>query len=170
MVYIRQLTVGFLRNPDLDQGAASISACDPFSSAHSKRCIALMYRLASRLAASALLVSLVGCSAWDDFRMEQSVKRMRAEALREIDVDECEAQGGTVRGVCMFGTPACVVPFSDAGKPCSDSSECEGLCWNEDFGLPQGSVATGQCSANAQDCKCGVEILAGKVNGGICED
>ncbi len=123
-----------------------------------------------RLGSIALLVSLAGCSAWNDFRMEQSIKRMRADALSQIDVETCEANGGRVRGVCMFGTPACVIPFSDAGKPCSDSSECEGFCWNEDWGLEQGDNATGQCTANAQDCKCGVEILAGIVDGGICED
>jgi hypothetical protein len=123
-----------------------------------------------RIALVFLVILMTGCSAWSDFRTEQNLKRMRAEKLAQIDIEECERNGGYVQGVCMFGIPACIIPFSDAGKPCSDSSECEGLCWNEDWGLRQGDKAAGQCTANAQECKCGVEIRGGVVDGGICED
>lgn len=102
--------------------------------------------------------------------MERLVEKMRNEALAEIDVEACEANGGTVRGVCMFGIPACVIPFSDAGETCSDSSQCEGVCWIENSFPAVGSEATGTCTANAQDCKCGVEVIGGKVAGGLCED
>jgi hypothetical protein len=129
-----------------------------------------MIRVKNRWLIFSLLAALSGCGAWNDFRMEQSIKHMRAEALKEIDVDECKASGGSVEGVCMFGLPACVIPFADAGQPCSDSSQCEGLCWNDGWGMAQGTEATGYCTANAQDCKCGVEILDGRANGGICED
>ena len=102
--------------------------------------------------------------------MQRSVERMRAEVLATIDVEDCEARGGSVQGVCMFGTPACVIPFSDGGKPCTDSSECEGQCWNEDVGLAKGDEAPGYCTSNAQECKCGVEIRGGRVDGRVCED
>lgn len=117
-----------------------------------------------------LVICITGCSAWSDLRTEQSIKQMRAEKLAQIDIERCKKNGGYVRGVCSFSIPVCVIPFSDAGKPCADSSECEGLCWNEDWGLKQGDSSEGQCTANAQDCKCGVEIRHGVVDGGMCED
>ena len=116
------------------------------------------------------MLLVAGCSAWNDFRIHRNLERVRAEKLAQIDVEECERNGGYIQGLCMFGMPACVIPFSDAGKPCSDSTECEGLCWNDDWGLAQGVEAIGKCTANAQECKCGVKIRGGMVDGGICED
>ncbi|MEY4588777.1 MAG: hypothetical protein RL497_853 [Pseudomonadota bacterium] len=70
----------------------------------------------------------------------------------------------------MFGTPTCVITFSDAGKKCSDSSQCKGLCWIEGSSLIAGTSAAGICTENAQECKCGVEVIDGRVAAGICED
>jgi hypothetical protein len=123
-----------------------------------------------RIVLLSLMALMTGCSAWSDFRTHRSLERTRAEKLAQIDIEECERNGGHIQGVCMFGLPACIIPFSDADKPCSDSSECEGLCWNDDWGLTQGTEAEGKCTANAQECKCGVEIRGGIVDGGICED
>ena len=116
------------------------------------------------------LTCLVGCSALNDSKMRRSIERARVDALEKIDIEDCQSKGGEVRGVCMFGMPACVIPYPDAGAPCSDSSECEGLCWAEPFTLAQGTPIDGRCTANAQDCKCGVEVTGGRVAGGICED
>jgi hypothetical protein len=131
---------------------------------------ASLQRLAFVFASVLLLTSLLGCASRSFSGMAQEVERWRTEALATIDVEECQANGGAVRGVCMFGIPACVIPYSDAGKACSDSSECEGLCWIENWGMAQGTVATGHCTSNAQDCLCGVEVLNGKVDGGFCAD
>ena len=54
--------------------------------------------------------------------MEKDVERSRASALASIDQEQCRAEGGLIRGVGMFGTPACVKPFPDADKSCSDKS------------------------------------------------
>ena len=35
-------------------------------------------------------VLLSGCAGYSDWRMQKSVEKMRAEALKEIDVDACK--------------------------------------------------------------------------------
>ncbi len=36
--------------------------------------------------------------------------------------------GGILRRVCVAQELVCVTRFRDAGRPCTDKSECEGLC------------------------------------------
>src|SRR5262245_52784397 len=38
---------------------------------------------------------------------------------------ECEKAGGKWKAWCAPVTPSCVMPWSDGGKKCVDSSECE---------------------------------------------
>jgi len=108
--------------------------------------------------------------------MEQGLKRMRAEALSEIDIEACEASGGEIRGVCMFGIPDCVIPYSDAGDSCSDSSECEGRCVfdqstiNYDESPVVGQESKGICTADSDTCGCWWEIEDGVVQQGLCAD
>jgi hypothetical protein len=111
-----------------------------------------------------------GCSAWSDWRMQKGVERSRAEALAKIDQDQCRAEGGLVRGVGMFGTPACVKPFADAGKVCSDKSECVGLCKAPEE-AEIGSPSNGACQKDTHDFYgCYDEIRQGMVVGGVCFD
>jgi len=60
--------------------------------------------------------------------MERSAQRYRAVALAQIDQEKCRFEVGAIREVGLFGTPACVKPYPDAGRTCSDKSECVGLC------------------------------------------
>ena len=102
--------------------------------------------------------------------MQKSVDSSRAAALAQIDQEKCRSEGGTVRGVGMFGTPACVKPFQDAGKVCSDKSDCQGLCKAPD-GSAVGSRSTGTCQRNTHDLYgCFNKIEQGLVVGGICLD
>ncbi|MET0546009.1 MAG: hypothetical protein ABWZ40_06840, partial [Caulobacterales bacterium] len=41
------------------------------------------------------------------------------------DVAACNAKGGGLQHVCLMGKIACVVTFADAGKACTDGSQCE---------------------------------------------
>lgn len=117
---------------------------------------------------AAFLVS--GCSSWHDWRMQKSVERSRAVALAQIDQEKCRSEGGTVRGVGMFGTPACVKPFNDAGKVCTDKSECQGLCKASE-GSIVGSRSTGTCQKDTHDIYgCYDKIEQGIVVGGVCLD
>ena len=109
-------------------------------------------------------------------QIEAGLPALRAEALKEIDIEACEKQGGTVRGVCMFGLPACVVPYADAGLQCTDSSECDGRCLldRQAYGIEDqlivGIEATGVCEVDSNPCGCRYEIKEGKVQQGICTD
>ena len=102
--------------------------------------------------------------------MQRSVDNSRAAALAKIDQEKCSSEGGTIRGVGMFGTPACVIPFPDAGKACSDKSECQGLCKAPDSALV-GSSAIGTCQRDTHDMYgCYNKIERGLVVGGVCLD
>ena len=102
--------------------------------------------------------------------MQKSLDRSRAAALTKIDQEQCRAEGGTIRGVGMFGAPACVKPFSDAGKICSDKSECQGLCKARESEVV-GSLSTGTCQRDTHDIYgCYNKVESGKVVAGICLD
>ena len=113
---------------------------------------------------------MCGCSSWHDWRMQRSVERSRTVALAKIDQEQCRAEGGVVRGVGMFGTPACVKPFPDAGKICSDKSECQGLCKAPESSVV-GSHSTGTCQKDTHDFYgCYNEVKQGAVVAGMCFD
>jgi hypothetical protein len=102
--------------------------------------------------------------------MQKSVEHSRAAALAKIDQAQCRAEGGFIRGVGMFGTPACVKPFPDAGKVCSDKSECQGLCKAPESSVV-GSRSTGTCQKDTHDVYgCYDKIEQGSVVGGVCLD
>ena len=113
---------------------------------------------------------MCGCSSWHDWRMQRSVERSRTAALAKIDQEQCRAEGGAVHGVGMFGTPACVKPFADAGKVCSDKSECQGLCKAPENSVV-GSRSTGTCQKDTHDIYgCYNEVKQGAVVAGMCFD
>lgn len=39
------------------------------------------------------------------------------------NADQCHAKGGTLERIGTDPTPLCVLPFDDAGKPCSDKAD-----------------------------------------------
>lgn len=102
--------------------------------------------------------------------MQRNVGRSRAAALAKIDQKQCRTEGGAIRGIGMFGTPACVKPFRDAGKVCSDKSECQGLCKAAESSIV-GSRSTGTCQKDTHDIYgCYDKVEAGTVVAGICLD
>ena len=91
-----------------------------------------------------------------------------------VDLDNCEAFGGKVLPVCRLGLPSCVFSYSDAGRSCSDSAQCEGSCWlappKQGESVRPGDLAVGVCQADSDVCGCHFEILDGVVQQGICVD
>lgn len=87
------------------------------------------------------------------------------------DVAACTAKGGTVRPVCRMQRPACVIAYSDAGKTCSDKSDCQGRCLYEGE-APTNSAATvtGQCQASSDPCGCFTTVVQGRMGPGLCVD
>jgi hypothetical protein len=65
--------------------------------------------------------------------------------------------------------PACVISFKDAGKSCSDSSECSGRCTTA-MGATPGTAAKGTCTANSDPCGCFQLVVNGKADYSLCAD
>lgn len=127
----------------------------------------------TRTVASFVLTIVVlssGCHSARDPRREAALQQARAEALSEIDQTDCQRKGGSIQHVGMLGTPSCVVPYRDAGKPCKDRSECEGYCKAPE-GLAEGSAATGSCSRDSADhFGCNAAVEGGFVGITLCAD
>ena len=82
-------------------------------------------------------------------------------------VEQCKASGGKVETVGMVGTPACVIPTADAGKMCSDSSECQGRClvedWKGDRPPRVGTQSKGICETSNLTFGCIAEVRRGRI-------
>lgn len=99
----------------------------------------------------------------------------RSSKVAQSDGGQCAQEGGERRRVCMSQTFECVRPFSDAGKPCRDSSECEGECWVDlravCYGVGQctepavpepGTEVTGVCQSDNDPCGSFVFVRNGR--------
>jgi hypothetical protein len=108
----------------------------------------------------ALAVLLSACSKSD------------TEPMRVAVLDACP--GGAVRPVCLSQTDMCVTPYPDAGKKCSDSSQCagdclidmttycdkEGRCTDPETPEP-GTKSFGVCELDNDPCGSRIEIVNG---------
>ncbi len=112
------------------------------------------------------LMLFSGCAAYDEWRTDKDVKKMRAEALKKIDVDACKRSGGKIEGVGIFGIPSCVVYYQDGGKPCRSDSDCEGMCFS-----PENTAATAICERSEHDrFGCYSAVENGELHYSICAD
>jgi hypothetical protein len=83
---------------------------------------------------------------------------------------QCIALGGSLQQAGRMGRYACYAHYSDGGKSCGDSSECEGGCRATDD-TPTGQRARGQCTADSVPFfGCRAEIKNGIVGPYICVD
>lgn len=82
---------------------------------------------------------------------------------------QCSAKGGTIQPVGKAQIPTCVIPYADAGKACTDKSQCEGQCVLEGNLEAQGDV-TGACQKTNRQFGCYARVVNGKSTGAICVD
>ncbi|MBC6981859.1 hypothetical protein [Caulobacter sp. 17J80-11] len=116
-----------------------------------------------RFAAAALsLILLAGCAP-----TETAAPKPVADS--SVDVASCQAKGGTVKPVCRRQLPQCVIAYPDAGKSCTDGSQCAGDCLYQGDAAP-GTPVTGQCQADSDPCGCKTPVVGGKVGMGRCVD
>jgi hypothetical protein len=87
----------------------------------------------------------------------------------EAEVKACTARGGKIEPVCMMGELACVVRYRDAGKRCTDKSECAGECLYEGDDSPQVN-AVGRCQRTSDPCGCKAPVVHGRVQPALCAD
>ena len=82
---------------------------------------------------------------------------------------DCTTAGGEWKKVGLAGNLACVLKTKDAGKSCTDSSQCEERCL---AGIDQADSAktAGQCQATNQPFGCFAEIKDGVAEPALCID
>lgn len=86
------------------------------------------------------------------------------------DAAACLAKGGVIRPVCLSQTLQCVIPYPDAGRPCTDRSQCKGECRAVSPRSGQGARAKGVCQANNDPCGCRTLIIKGRIGPSTCAD
>ncbi len=94
------------------------------------------------------------------------------------DKESCESQGGRWGPIGLSPEEVCVMPTTDAGKVCLDSSECQSACVAdlnqlEDYITVNMHIpipATGKCTAWKSVVGCNAYVKHGVVNGVLCVD
>jgi hypothetical protein len=81
----------------------------------------------------------------------------------------CAAKGGSIQPVGRAQIPTCVTPYADAGKACTDKSQCQGACIAEGNLEAQGATS-GQCQKTDRQFGCYAKVVNGKSTGAICVD
>ena len=88
-----------------------------------------------------------------------------------VTTSSCTARGGEMRQVGRMQTWQCVVKYADAGKRCTDASQCEGDCEIAgNSGIAAGAAATGVCQADSNRFGCRTTVKDGKAQGTLCID
>lgn len=109
---------------------------------------------------------------------EPSYAKTAATPTAPTNKTDCEAAGGKWGGVGIFPAKVCNLPTKDAGKICSDGSECEGDCIAElsksQLDQVMYSHATfytkGKCTARRIVVSCHPVVRRGMVKGLLCRD
>ena len=90
--------------------------------------------------------------------LEQEIDNVLSSARNTLEHDrkiQCENRGGTFGQFFESppGTPGqCNMPTNDAGKICTDSNQCESVCYDPKYSRT-GSQVTGECySSTIYDC------------------
>ncbi|MBB35477.1 MAG: hypothetical protein CME88_04260 [Hirschia sp.] len=103
---------------------------------------------------------------------QKTFEELRAESLAKIDKEACAAKNGEIRQEGMLGLFRCTVAYSDGGKTCSDSSDCEGECRDADNTDHQAAPGTvvGKCQPTDSPFGCFTRIEGGQTTGTLCVD
>ncbi|MFC5372174.1 hypothetical protein ACFPIF_06415 [Brevundimonas faecalis] len=88
-----------------------------------------------------------------------------------ISTSSCTARGGEMRQVGRAQTWQCVIKYADAGKRCTDGSQCEGDCEIAgNSGVAEGARTAGVCQADSNRFGCRTTIKDGKAEPTLCID
>lgn len=75
----------------------------------------------------------------------------------------CVRQGGQWQRVCLLGTLACVLPYPDANKACTDASQCSGgRCHKRGEVRNTAGQLVGACIPNNNPCQGAIWIENGE--------
>ena len=118
-------------------------------------------------------LTLSACQTQDSMTMEPAIPSTTHEATpaspTQATTEACAAQGGSMRYVGLAHFLSCVIPYADAGKLCSDSSQCQGNCQTAPVAL--GTASQGRCSQDSAALYgCYSEVHNGIASAGLCRD
>jgi hypothetical protein len=141
--------------------------------------LALMWRAVITISNVVVLLALAGWAyyTWVDAqRLQRSLDETisQSQLFRRLGVatQGCAERGGVAsRG--PFGETQCRVPFADAGRACTDMTECLGGCVavpGSDAAKHPGARLTGVCKAHNIEYGCTTYIRRGKAVLSECVD
>lgn len=117
-----------------------------------------------------LLLAACGSGSRPQAAPATSVPQSGGGGAAVADVATCTAQGGSLRPLGRRGLLKCVVPFADAGKACSDNSQCHGDCLAV-TPVPTGTTARGVCQRDiSENYGCRQAVQGGVGGSQICID
>jgi hypothetical protein len=96
--------------------------------------------------------------------------RVEGQVATAAERAACEKVGGEIMRDGMAGFERCTQTYSDAGKACSDASDCIGSCRGTGKMSDFGSTVVGECQTTDSPFGCFQEVENGKVTAALCVD
>ncbi|MFC3214816.1 MULTISPECIES: hypothetical protein [Novosphingobium] len=96
--------------------------------------------------------------------------RSLSRDLSAADRAACTSGGGTVQRRGRASMEMCVRSYADAGKQCTDSSQCEGRCIGSKDDMGKTANISGQCQADNRLFGCVAEVHGGSRVDLLCID
>ncbi len=119
---------------------------------------------------------LAGCSTGsassDDEIAEFTPVTFASTKATAAEKEACEKAGGDIKKTGRLQAEHCIQPYPDAGKACSDETDCLGWCILEDSvsePVP-GTPANGVCQPTTDSFGCTTLVKDGKIEVTICVD
>ncbi len=97
-------------------------------------------------------------------------QRDMCQKITEKKVIDCQKQGGSLQKQGMAQCYMCTIEYADAGKVCSDASDCQGACLNYNKVVSAGMATKGQCAKTNSPFGCYQRIEKGVAKHAICVD
>jgi hypothetical protein len=133
------------------------------------RAIAIGLALCLHAAAAVAQLDAAGCvesgGTWDT----RDARAPKGTCVPDT-AEKCGERGGTFRRVCLAGRLQCVMPARDAGKACTDSSQCEHGCVDAGRAPAADGLFIGACRRDNDPCGTFPIISNGKRIGSVVAD
>ncbi len=104
-----------------------------------------------------------------DLSLYQNQRKM-CQKITEKKVIDCQKQGGSLQKQGMAQCYTCTIEYADAGKVCSDASDCQGACLNYNKVVSAGMTTKGQCAKTNSSFGCYQVIEKGVAKHAMCVD
>ena len=124
-----------------------------------------------RWIAALVVLAIAACAPMPPAAPAAETPAAPVKLVPASDQAGCLVQKGDWAPICRMQQPACVLNFSDAGKSCTDSDQCQGNCYADlSQGPPDGKPVAGKCAVNSNPCGCNSRVEDGKATPTLCVD